>query len=90
MFELKYGATYVIECDQCLSEKTKDIFLHRLHSKTEYLACRFILLDGGLKIVRELEDGESEEEGTREFDGCEHTESDLPLSTPLGNVKWPW
>ena len=71
-YELRPGATYVIECDQYLSEKIKDRLLNKLHWQTHPLGCRFIILDGGLKIAN----GKSKEESARELDEYKHTARD--------------
>jgi hypothetical protein len=52
-FELLPGRTYVLEHPHCLSEKIKDRLLERLYSQTRGLHCKFIILDGGVKIARE-------------------------------------
>ena len=73
-FELRPGATYILEYPDVLSEKVKRRFLDELHRAIRPLGCKFILLDGGMKIARE-EHGESKEESTRESD-----ESKYPTS----------
>jgi len=50
--ELLPGRTYVIETEHHLNEKAKDRLLSKLHFDTRPLNCRFIILDGGLKIAR--------------------------------------
>jgi hypothetical protein len=51
-FELLPGRTYVLEHPDILSGKMRDRLLETLYSQTSQLHCRFIILDGGIKLAR--------------------------------------
>ena len=81
MFKLEPYSTYVIEIDVILSETAKSRLRERLHYQTAHLKCRFIILDGGLKIVREVPKEEEVDE-----EAIEIIDQDLVLNVGYYSV----
>jgi hypothetical protein len=52
LLELLPGRTYVIEHENVLSNKVKDRIYEMLYTRTTQVGCYFIILDGGMKIVK--------------------------------------
>jgi hypothetical protein len=80
--KIEPNCTYVIKCEQVLSYKVKDRL--RQNWKLQAPTNTFIILDGGLDLVREEDhERQSEEERSREADINEHIESDWTAETLL-------
>jgi len=54
--KLEYGATYVVEVVQFLSEAVKNKLLMNLKDATKHLGCNFLILDGGMKLGKVKEE----------------------------------